>query len=145
MTRDVRLQKLFTIINDKFMPSDLRRTAAEMIIDACTENGKVDWKVAVENYFKALKAGDWSGLWRIAYTHQNRTDKQLDSLIDVVNKIEKAGEKAIAADLLVKGATALGYTKDATKASVDKGGPAGFENRLQKLDDTMKKFGVSRK
>ena len=145
MTRDARLQKLFTIINDKFMPSNLRRTAAEMIIDACTENGKVDWKAAVENYVKALKAGDWSGLWRSAYARQNRTDKQLDSLIDVVNKINNAGEKAIAADLLVKGATVLGYTKDATKKSVDKGGPAGFENRIKKLDDTMKKFGVSRK
>ena len=44
----------------------------------------------------------------------------------------------------MKGATALGYTKDATKASLDKGGPDGFDARVKKLDEAMAKLGVRR-
>ena len=45
----------------------------------------------------------------------------------------------------MKGATILGYTKDATKESVDIGGPAGFDDRVKKLDEAMAKLGVARK
>jgi hypothetical protein len=84
-------------------------------------------------------------LWRSSYARQNRNDIQLNALLQITQKMVKAGEKEIAAKTIVDGATALGYTKDATKASVDKGGPAGFELRLKTLDDEMKKLGVSRR
>lgn len=145
MTVDQRIQKLFTFINDKHQPSHYRMRATLALIDACTVDGKTDWKRVSVETINALKAGDWSGLWRSAYARQNRNDMQLNTLLQITQKMVKAGEKEIAAKTIVDGATALGYTKDATKESVDKGGPAGFELRLKTLDDEMKKLGVSRR
>ena len=145
MSVDERLKGLFELIDDRFMPNAVRSRATLAIPDACTVEGKTDWaRVAAETQ-KAIAAGDWSGLWRNCYARQNRNDARLNALLDIVAKAEKDGAKDIAADLIVKGATALGYTKDATKKSVDIGGPDGFDDRVKKLDEAMAKLGVARK
>ena len=152
---DERLKGLFVVIGDRFMENYTRKAATLMIPEICTVDGKTDWARVSAETQKALAAGDWSDLWRNSYSRQNGTDIRLDALLEIVAKAEKAGEKQIAADLIVKGATILGYTKDATKESVDKGGPGiwewsvkrgdkPFEKRLKKLDDAMVKLGVKR-
>ena len=152
---DDRLKLLFEVIGDRFMENYTRKAATLMIPAVCTVDGKTDWARVSAETQKALAAGDWSDLWRNSYSRQNGTDIRLDALLDIVAKTEKAGEKQIAADLIVKGATLLGYTKDATKESVDIGGPGiwewsvkrgdkPFEKRLKKLDDAMAKLGVKR-
>ena len=142
---DERLKGLFELIDDRFMLHALRASATKAIPDACTVDGKTDWARVSSEAVKALAAGDWSGLWRNTYTRQNRSDTRLDVLLEIAAKMEKAEAKQIAADFIVKGATAIGYTKDATKQSLDLGGPDGFDARVKKLDAAMAKLGVARK
>ena len=153
---DRRLEMLFEIIDDKFMNSPDRQKATLEIPDACTVGGKTDWKRVAENGLRAFAAGDWSGQWRNSYHAGNATDLRLDALLKIVERMEKAEAREVAADFIVKGATTLGYTKDATKESLDKGGPgvwawsikngeSAFDKRVKKLDDAMTRLGVSRK
>lgn len=144
-TVDERLKALFELIDDRFMVHTVRSAATREIPGACTVGGKTDWKRVSECVLKAFAAGDWSSLWRNTYQRQNRNDLRLNALLEIVGQMEKAGEKAVAADLVVRGALALGYTKDATKESVDKGGPDGFDARVKKLDELMTRLGVTRK
>ena len=142
---DERLKGLFELIDDRFMIHALRASATKAIPDACTVDGKTDWARVSSEALRALAAGDWSGLWRNTYTRQNRSDTRLDVLLEIAAKMEKAEAKQIAADFIVKGATAIGYTKNATKQSLDLGGPDGFDARVKKLDEAMAKLGVARK
>ena len=142
---DERLKALFELINDRFMVHGVRKSATLAIPDACTVEGKTDWARVASEAVKALTAGDWSGQWRNTYFGGNATDNRLDALLGIVAKMEKAGAREVAADFIVKGATAIGYTKDATKQSLDLGGPEGFDARVKKLDDAMAKLGVARK
>ena len=151
MSVDARLKGLFELIDDRFMVHGLRSQATLTIPDACTVGGKTDWARVASATLKALAAGDWSSLWRNTYLRQNRNDLRLNALLEIVGKAEKAGERQIAADLIVKGAAAIGYTKDATARSVDLGGPGVewpdpncFDARLKKLDAAMTKLGVVR-
>ena len=151
MSVDARLKGLFELIDDRFMVHGLRSRATLTIPDACTVGGKTDWARVASATLKALAAGDWSSLWRNTYLRQNRNDLRLNALLEIVGKAEKAGERQIAADLIVKGAAAIGYTKDATARSVDLGGPGVewpdpncFDARLKKLDAAMTKLGVVR-
>ena len=151
MSVDARLKGLFELIDDRFMVHGLRSRATLTISDACTVGGKTDWARVASATLKALAAGDWSSLWRNTYLRQNRNDLRLNALLEIVGKAEKAGERQIAADLIVKGAAAIGYTKDATARSVDLGGPGVewpdpncFDARLKKLDAAMTKLGVAR-
>ena len=151
MSVDARLKGLFELIDDRFMVHGLRSRATLTIPDACTVGGKTDWARVASATLKALAAGDWSSLWRNTYLRQNRNDLRLNALLEIVGKAEKAGERQIAADLIVKGAAAIGYTKDATARSVDLGGPGVewpdpncFDARLKKLDAAMTKLGVAR-
>ena len=151
MSVDARLKGLFELVDDRFMVHGLRSRATLTIPDACTVGGKTDWARVASATLKALAAGDWSSLWRNTYLRQNRNDLRLNALLEIVGKAEKAGERQIAADLIVKGAAAIGYTKDATARSVDLGGPGVewpdpncFDARLKKLDAAMTKLGVVR-
>ena len=151
MSVDARLKGLFELVDDRFMTHGLRSRATLTIPDACTVGGKTDWARVASATLKALAAGDWSSLWRNTYLRQNRNDLRLNALLEIVEKTEKAGERQIAADLIVKGAAAIGYTKDATARSVDLGGPGVewpdpncFDARLKKLDAAMTKLGVAR-
>lgn len=139
-----RLERLFKLIDDRFMNNDLRKKATLTIVDACTDGAKTDWRLVKERTLKALAAGDWSGQWRNTYHAGNNRDLRLDALLEVVEKAAKAEQKDIAADLIVKGARELGYTGDVTKEKIDLGGPDGLAERLGKLDGAMAKLGVKR-
>ena len=141
---DERLKGLFELIDDRFMRHATRERAAREIPGACTVDGKTDWARVASETLKAFAAGDWSGQWRNTYFAGNSRDGRLEVLLDTVAQAEKAGEKQVAADLIAKGATAIGYTKDATRKSLDIGGADGFDKRVKKLDDAMAKLGVKR-
>jgi len=143
---DERLKDLFAVIDDRFMLHRTRFAATKMIPDVCTVDGKTDWAKVSEATLKALSAGDWSGQWRNTYWSGNGVDLRLDALLDVSAKMVKAEEKALAATMLVKGATAIGYTKDVTAQKLDIGrvSQKDFDKRLKKLDDAMAALGVAR-
>jgi len=134
MAVPARVKAVDSILQDSFMPNNLREKAASRLPEAYTDkDGKTDWAKVEEHFLAAAAKEDWSDLRRRTY-HGDSNDCQLNALCAIATKEAQAGETARAQAFLEKGAALLGYTEGKTHKDEPACSEKGWNTRLKKLD-----------
>ena len=140
MAVPVRVKAVDAILQDSFMPNNLREKAATFLPEAYAgKDGKTDWEKVEAHFLAAAGKEDWSDLRRRSY-HGDANDCQLNALCAIVKKEADAGEKERAKAFLEKGAELLGYTEGKTYKDEPACTEKGWNTRLAKLKATRALF-----
>ncbi len=140
-----RIEKVQTLVHNRFLTHRFRARSADRIIDIYKNEQGTNWVAMAEQSIKAVQAGDWSSLPRNTYWQSGNTDLRLNFIIKVANLMIEAKQLAPAKKLLEEGGAAVGLYADTDpnkhEETMHKG---SVGDRMKLLDEVMRKCGAKR-
>ena len=90
---DQRIRRVDRLINDAFLPDEVRYRNALRIPLLYVDGGQTNWNAIVAHLLRAVKAGDWSGVAQRRFRDVTKAeDLRLNALCEVASQMAAAGE-----------------------------------------------------
>ena len=135
---DQRIGRVDRLINDAFLPDEVRYRNAMRIPLLYVDGGQTNWNAIAAHLLRAVQAGDWSGAAQRRFRDVTKgQDLRLNALCEVASQMAAAGEKPLARDMLERGVAVLEYWADPNAVDLT-------EERAKKLDKALAEVGGKR-
>jgi len=135
---DERVRRVDRLINDAFLPDQVRYRNAMRIPSLYVQGDRTNWNAVAAHLSRAVTAGDWSGVPQRRFRDVTKgQDLRLNALCEVASQMAAAGQKPLARDMLGKGVAVLEYWADPNAVDLTK-------ERAEKLDKALAEVGGKR-
>jgi len=135
---DERIRRVDRLINDAFLPDQVRYRNAMRIPSLYVQGDRTNWNAVAAHLLRAVKAGDWSGVPQRRFRDVTKgQDLRLNALCEVASQMAAAGQQPLARDMLEKGVAVLEYWADPNAVDLT-------EERAKKLDKALAEVGGKR-